>query len=90
MPRAHGGSRPGAGGTVSVIKISKAHAKALRLLLRSRLGGAYGQAEVERWVEAQIDRAVAETQQAEDQVWNGKPGPERVVAPRPTRPGRQS
>jgi hypothetical protein len=71
-----GGPRSGAGGTVSTIKISKAHAKRLRTLLKARPGGAYSQAEVERWAETQIDAAykelAAELDQAEAQAWEGE------------------
>lgn len=52
-----GGSRKGAGGTVSQIDISKEHAKTLRTLLKLRPGGAYSREEVIAWVEAQIDAA---------------------------------
>ena len=71
-----GGARRNAGGTVSTVKISKPHAQALRTLLKARPGGAYSQAEVERWVEAQIDAALeafdAETQRDAEKAWEGE------------------
>ena len=70
-----GGARAGAGGTVSTIKISKRHAHNLRALLKARPGGTYGQAEVGRWVEAQIDAAInaldSDLQRAEEKAWEG-------------------
>jgi len=56
--RQNGGARPGAGGTVSTIKLSKPHARTLRVLLKLG-GGHYSQESAARWVEAQIDAAWA-------------------------------
>lgn len=51
-----GGAQAGAGGTVSVIHISKNHARRLRALMR-HANRPYGREAVGAWVEAEIDRA---------------------------------
>lgn len=75
-PKTRGGARTGAGGSVSEIHISKAHAKTLRLLLKARPSGAYSREEVARWVESQIDAAWAaydaEIQRIAADEWNGE------------------
>ena len=75
MPN-HGGSRPGAGGTITTITISLEHARALRTLLKARPGSAYGRDAVARWVEQQIEQAQteldAQIEEAQAQAWEGE------------------
>jgi hypothetical protein len=54
-----GGRRAGAGGTITKIAISVAHARNLRTLIRAQ-GGVYGREAVARWVETQIAAEWAE------------------------------
>lgn len=70
-----GGARRGSGGTVRRPILSARHARRLRTLLTLG-GGDYGQVQVERWIEAQIDAAWAEVdaelQAAEGRAWEGE------------------